>query len=812
MGLFRWIEQAWRDARFGARNLLRSPAFTAIAAGSLALGIGASTAMFSVIHAVILDPFPYRDVDSLMSIRVHEPDRRGGRTYYSVDQYLEFAERSTIFEGVSASTISNITWTGEGDPQRLRGNVCPMNMFEVMGVEPLIGRVTTTSDGVEGAEPVVVLGYKFWQRQFGGDSNVLGRKLRLNDKVRTVIGVMPRRFMFRGADVYIPVVFRRGEVVEGVRDVHVVGRLKAGVTPARAEADLKPIVEELKQRDPKEFPDKWRVDLLSFKETFPSDIKEALWILFGAVGLLLLIACVNVSNMLISRATVRQKEIAIRASLGANRNRLVRQLLAESLVLGLLGGAVGVLFAYGSLQGILAMVPRDTIPDESHVRINVPVLLFTLAVSMVVSLLFGLAPALHAAGCDIVGRLKESGRGSSGSVRQKLLRSGLVVCEVGLSLMLLVGASLMVRTLLAIQNVKLDARPDKVLTFSLPLSEEKYPDAARRNVVIRNMVDAISTIPGVAAVGVNTGLPPIYNWNLPVEVPGNAQQDSRRVLLNQTDAGFAQAMNSRLVVGRYFTRQEVDSVLHLAVVNESFVKRYLSDRDAIGRTVRMPRLREAPIKIADDAFQVIGVLKDSPNRLMTNETVPEIHIPYTVAGFADRIYVLAHGAPANLTNAVRMRVYSVDANQPVREPATVETLLGEYVYARPRFNLVLFGFFAVLGLTLALFGVYGVIASGVEQRRQEIGIRIALGASFKQVVGMVLRGGALLLGAGIVLGLLGSYASVRYLSGQLWQISKFDPISFAGVAALLFVAGIAASFWPARRAAGVDPAKALRSE
>ena len=510
------------------RTLVGAPGFAALAIVSLALGIMATTAMYSVVRAVVLDPFPYKDVDNLMSIRVSDPSGRGQRTYYTTDQYLEFARRATIFDGVIASTISDVIWTGAGDPQRLRGNHITTTTFDVMGVPPLLGRAVRPADGLPGAEPVVVLGFKFWQRQFGGEASVLGRQLLLNGVNRTVVGVMPKRFMWRGADVYVPVVFEQGKVVEGVRNVHVLGRLKAGVTEAQAEADLRPIVADLAQREPAQFPEgRWRVGLLSFKETFESNLGETLWILFAAVGLLLLIACVNVSNLLLSRAATRQREMALRAAIGAGRARLVRQLLTESLLIAVGGALLGIPLAYAGLNAIIALVPPDTIPDESEIVINGAVLAFTVGVSMATAVIFGLAPAWQGSSIDLTESLKDGARSVTGGRRQAIMSNGLVIAEVALSVMLLVGAALMMRTLVAMQDVDLGVRPERLMTMRVPLVETRYPDATRRVTFFQSLLARLETAPGVRGAAVSSGVHPFAGWMTPIEVPGSGNQDTR---------------------------------------------------------------------------------------------------------------------------------------------------------------------------------------------------------------------------------------------------------------------------------------------
>jgi putative ABC transport system permease protein len=805
-----WLRQLPQDVRFGVRSFLRTPGFTTLAVLSLALGIMATTAMYSVIHAVVLDPFPYKDVDHLMSIKVSGPEWNGYRTYYNTDEYLEFAERSTIFEGVIASTISDILWTGQGDPQRLRGNYGSPNTFLVMGVPALLGRYYVPDDARADAAPVAVLGYKFWQRQFGGDQTVIGRQLRLNDKVRTVIGVMPKRFMWRGADVYLPLTFERGRAVEGVRDVHVLGRLEPGVNEAQAEADLTPIVADLARIAPARYPKTQRVALLSFKETFPSSIREDLWVLFGAVGLLLLIACANVSNLLLSRAAGRQREMAVRAALGGSRWRMIRQLLTESALLALAGGVLGVALAYGALRVILTLVPSNTIPDESEVVLNLPVLLFTLGVSAATSLIFGLAPALHTVR-DVMNPLRSSGRSVTGGTAQALLRRSLVVGAVALSIMLMVGASLMIRSVLTVTGVSMGFAPERILTLRVPLPERKYPDPARRALFFDELLQSIATVPGVSAAAISSSVHPFGNPSWPVEVAGAANNDSPLVL-HQVSAGYTKVLGIALLKGRGFSDADITGRRQIALVNQAFERTRLNGADAVGRIVRIPRLTEPPINATDASVEIVGVVRDTLNDGLLDAVAPEIYVPSSLLGAANRVFVQTAGDPVSVTRVVVERVYALDRDQPVTDVRTIQSFLNEFVYAGPRFNLVLLSVFAALGLTLAVVGVYGVMSQTVSQQTREIGVRIALGADPRSVGRLIVKSGATLLLIGIALGLAGSVVAGRFLAQQIWNVSPFDPASFAASSIVLLAAGLLACAWPAWRASRTPPIVALRQE
>jgi putative ABC transport system permease protein len=805
------ISSAAQDLRFGFRELIRDKGFFAAATGSLALGIMAATAMYSVIHGVIVEPFPYKDVDNLYSVRVRGAEERFGRTYYSVDEYCELARRSTIFEGVAGSTISEVLWISDGEPLRLRGNHITNNGFDVMGVPALLGQ--TVSGAEAEPETKAVLGYRFWMRQFGGDANVLGRVLTLNGKQRTIVGVMPPRFMFRGADVYLPVLYRTGERPEGVDGLGVTARLKPGVNEARAETDLKPIIEEFAKTYPGRYPPQWRVSLLSFKETYPSGIREILWVMFGAVGLLLLMACVNVSNLLLAKATGRQKEIAVRSALGGSRGRIVRQLLTEHLLLALIGGALGMAGSWAGLKAILAVVPANVIPDEAEVALNAPVLLFSVALCLVVTILFGLAPAIYGGSIQqLAVHLKESARGSGGggSRRMQWVRGALVTGELVLAVLLLSGAALFLHTLLRIYNAPMGVAIENRLTMRVPLNPQRYPSAERRTAFLTELNNRLQSLPGVKAAGVNTGLHPLYSWNLPVEIPGQPE-DKRPVSVHQPNAEYLAATGIALRSGRFLEQADIAAKRHVAVVNERFVQRYFPESTALGRVIRFPRLAVAPASLSDPSFEIVGVVADAMLEFESGEARPEVYFPYSILGLASVLTVHTSGDPLAMSQSIRRQVYEIDSSQFVDEVRTLESTLDRFVYSRGRFNVWLMGTFGALGLALAVAGIFGLLAQIVSMRKREFAVRMAIGASFSSIVRDVLRRGIVLmafgLGAGCAVTLL---LMKRFGKTLLGANSTMDPLALAGACAVLFVAGLVASLVPAWRAGRTNPVEMLR--
>jgi len=532
-------------------------------------------------------------------------------------------------------------------------------------------------------------------------------------------------------------------------------------------------------------------------------------VLLGAVALLLLIACANVSNLLLSRATARQREMSVRIALGASRRRLVRQLLTESLLLALAAGVLGSALAYAGLPALLALVPPGTIPDESEVLVNTPVLIFALVVSAMTSIICGLAPALHTSSQDLASSMREASRSLAGSSRQARLRKSLVVAEVALALVLLAGSSVLIRAFVAMGHAEIGVPTDHVLMMRIPLSPQRYADAPRRIAFFQELLPRLRALSGVAAVGLNTGLHPIGGMGSPVEVVG-APPISDPVRTHHVNAGYTSALGIRLAAGRLLTDRDVDAAQRVALVNELFVRTRLNGREALGQVVKLWPLKDPPFNVENHSFQIVGVVHDALNSGLTDPIIPEIYVPFSVSGATNVLVVRGNGDAAWLARPVASQVYAIDPEQPVTSVQTLERFLADFEYATPRFNLVLLSIFAALGLVLAVVGVYGVMSAAVAQEQQEIGVRLALGAEPGAIARMVIARGSRLLAVGTVLGLIASYAAGKSLAGQIWRVSAFDPVAFAAVAVLLMLVGVQACYWPARRAARTDPLVAIR--
>ena len=810
----------WRDIQFAFRNLGKAPGFAAVAVVTLALGIGASAAIFSVIENVLMEPFPYPGAGRYYSVLIHDTERNepGGRGGYSGPEFLDFVEQNHVFDRVIANDNTDVLYrSGEGT-QRFSGNYVTPGTFEFLGMPALLGRVMVPADYEPGAPPVFVLRYKTWVKSFGTDPKIVNQTFVLNGTPRTLIGIMPPRFGWGDADLWIPDKPDRAATTKAVagafpRFWFLLGHLKDGVTVKQAEADLTVIAQRLAKEYPKEYPKHFSVQVMSLTDLVVGRFRTTLYIVLAAVGLLLLIGCGNVANLLLARATTREKEFAIRAALGASRWRLIRQLLVESLLLAVGGAALGVLVAWGGLKSLVALIPQEIIPAEAVIRLNVPVLVFTLGIAMLTALVFGLVPALKAARKDLNDPLRDSGKGMSGGFRHGKLRDAVVVLEVGLSLTLLVAAGLLMRSFVALRDVKLGLQPDHVLVARLPLPVDRYKTAAQVQGFYQPLLQRLKALPGVLEATETSTLPPYGGIRSDIEIAGKTHQEKWNALFQLCSEGYFGVLKIPFLDGRGFTEAEVDGARKLAVVNETFVKKYLPNENPVGRQVRIAQLAEFDDPVKEPLFEIIGLVADAKNQGLQDPPMPEIWVPYTVTGSAFRgILVRTAREPMSMLNTVEHEVWATDPNVALTFTGTLEGYIRQFSYAGPRFGFLLMTIFGSIGLILVTIGVYSVLAYTTARRTQEIGIRMALGAEGSHVLGMVIRMGLRLVGIGVAIGLIVSAALGRVIATQLWGVSAYDPWTLACVPALLLLTGLLACWVPARRAARVDPLVALRYE
>ena len=808
----------WQDLRYAGRNLRKSPGFALVAIITLALGIGASTSIFSVIENVLIEPFPYPDAQRFFSLQIHDTEQNdpGGRGGYSGPEFLDYIQQNHVFDRVIGNDGEDVLYTyGEGT-DRFSSSVVTPGTFEFLGMPALLGRVMQPADYEPSAPPVFVLRYKTWVNHFNADPSLLNKVFVLNGTPRTLIGIMPPRFAWGDADLWIPEKPSRADTlgVNGFKRYwFFLGHLKPGVSPRQAEADLTVIAQGLSKVYPKDYPKHFTVLIQSLTDLVVGRFRTTLFIVLAAVGLLLLIGCGNVANLLLARATTREKEFAIRAALGAGRWRLVRQLLVESLLLAIGGAGLGALLAWGGLKSLIAIIPQEIIPAEATIRMNVPVLLFTLAVSVLTALVFGLVPALQAARRDLNDPLRDSGKGVSGGFRHGRLRDAVVVLEVALSLSLLVGAGLLMRSFVALHEVHLGLQPDHILVARLPLPKDRYKTAAQVASFFRPLLLRLKALPGVIDATETSTLPPYGGIPSDVEIPGKTHTETWSSAFQLCSEGYFSVLKIQFIEGRPFTEAEVDAARKLVVINQTFARKFLGTDNPIGQRVHLIRLETFPDPLPDAWFEIIGVVADVKNQGLQDPITPEVWIPYTVTGSAERgILVRTTQEPMSMMNSVRQEIWGTDRNVALTMTGTLEGYISQFSYAGPRFGFFLLGIFATIGLILVTIGVYSVLAYTAARRTHEIGIRMALGAESGDVLRLVITMGLRLVVLGVAIGLAISLGVARVLATQLWGISPYDPATLVVVPVLLLITGLVACWVPARRAARVDPLIALRYE
>jgi putative ABC transport system permease protein len=802
-----------QDLRYAARMLKKNPGFTAVAVIALALGIGANTAIFSVVNTVLLRPLPYKDPEQLVMVWEDASKHGYPQDTPAAANYVDWRDQNSVFSGMAAIADANFNLTNAGDPERLKGRRVSTNLFPLLGVDAQLGRVFSSAEDQPGSQHVALLSYRLWQRRFGDDPNIVGKTLTLNDEPYTVVGVMPARFQFPEKDdeLWVPIALTAQEAANRNRHyLEVVARLKPGVTLQQAQSEMTTIGARLQQQYPASNTD-LGVAVTSLHEHLVGDIKPALLILLGAVGLVLLIACANVANLLLARAAIRQKEIALRVALGARRWRLLRQFLTESVLLATLGGIFGLVIAYVGLSLLSSFIP-ESISQARDVSLDLKVLGFTFGVSILTGLIFGLAPAIQAVRMNQSETLKEGGRDSVTGRSGKRLRGLLVTAEVAVSLVLLIAAGLLINSFLRLRNIDPGFRVDHLLTMKIELPEPKYEPMERRTAFYNNLIERVQSLAGVRSAAVTTNLPLYRQGNsVGVQLEGKPAPPPGKELIVVTrivSPGYFETMSIPLLAGRALSDHDTEKSPSVAVISETMAHRYWPGEDAIGKRFSVGRVTSDA-----DWIQVVGVVKDVRQFELTREPRPQMYLAYGQADFfwPEDLVVKTDVDPASMAATVRKAVWDVDKDQPVSNIRTMDDILADSI-ARQRFSMLLLGVFAGVALLLAAVGIYGVMSYSVAQRTHEIGIRMALGAQTSAVLKLAVGYGLKLVIIGVLIGLVAAFALTRLMSTLLFGVTATDPATFALISLLLISVAAIASYIPARRATKVDPLIALRYE
>ena len=812
------IESLGHDTRYGARVLMKSPGFLLVALLSLALGIGATTAIFSVVYGVLISPYPYAKPAEIWAPEIHDlKNPKDSRGFYQMRDYVEMKQLPAFAEAM-ATNPGNRLLTGNRAPENFQSIAVTANAFQFLGVAPAWGRTIQPSDIKSDGqpEPVIVLTYKAWQRLFDGSRAALGQTLTLNDQPFTVIGVMPPRFGWwtsEGGWIAMP---------EDARDnayVAPIVRMKPGVGPRVGEQQMQALLTRSAQAHPDDFPKNgFGAKLQNYLDitVASGEMQSSLQLLFGAVGFLLLIACANVANLQMARGTARAHEIAVRISVGAGRARLFRQLLTESVLLSTAGGALGVLFAIGLTRAVVALMPEYYVPNEARVTVNAYVLMFSAVVSVLTGILFGLAPALQSSRQNLVDSLKDAGRSLASGAGGRT-RAALVVAEIALSVVLLMGASLTVRGFVNLQHLDLGFQSDRVLMVNLPLPPKRYATYEQRIAFAQRVLDSVANLPGVRSVAIGNGGLPFGGPRSAYSIEGQPQKDARDIYVELISADYPHTLGIALRAGREMTQQEIAHADPVAVINETASKLWPVGVSPIGVRIHLDLLAKpgaavlAPPRSSPDVT-VVGVIADTRNDGLRDPTAPAAYIPYTLLAPPGRVLALRTEAPPMLLlNTVRERIRGIDPDQPLSRPITLEEIVG-FETVQPRFNMALFTFFGLLGLALAAAGIYSMLSYSVARRTHEIGIRMALGANGGDVLSLMLAMGGKLVLIGLAVGLGSSLGLAKLLRSEVFQVPGTDPLALAAVVLLLSAAALLACIVPARRASKLDPMAALRHE
>jgi putative ABC transport system permease protein len=799
----------FNDLRYAFRQLIKSPGFAAVTILTLALGIGACTAIFSVVNAVLLRPLDYPDPSSLVVIRETQLPEFPEFSV-SPPNYLDWEKQTKSYKNLAAYSGSRINLTGDGEPQQLIGVKATAHYFDVYGIKPALGRTFLPEEDAPGKNHVVVLSYPFWQRVFGGAADVVGRSIQLNGEPYTVVGVAPLDFGSASkVDAWMPMAFKPDETANDARGGHylnVVGRLRTGVTVAQAEAELKVLAAQLAAQ----YPDSnkgWGIFMMPLQDYSVRDVRTVLYTLLGAVGCVLLIACANIANLLLARATARHREISIRAALGASRARLVRQLLTESVLLAVCGGLAGMLLARWGLDALLALAPPN-LPRMTDIHLNAGVLVFSLALSVLTGLVFGIAPAWLAARADVNEALKQGSRGSTEGGARGRLRSALVVIEVTLALMLLGGAGLLARSFMQLAHVDPGFIPDDATVLRLSLPAKKYAMPEQQTAFANALLERVKNLPGVQAAGLTHSMPLVSDYVLGFNIEGRPAIDPSDLPNTNYYAvtpEYFRAMGIRLVRGRVFTAQDDAKAPRVVVINETMARQHFPNEDPIGKRINITQ--------GPDAWrEIVGIVRDIKQYGVDKATSNQSYEPFAQVPFSSLNVVIRTSGPSTaLLGAIRPTVYAVDKDQPIGTIRPLEEIVADSI-ARQRFAMTLLTVFSLVALLIAAVGIYGVMAYSVVQRTGEFGIRMALGAQQRDVLRLVLAQGGKLIGLGLIIGLAATLAASRAMGSMLFNTSAQDPLTLGTITLLLGAVALVACLLPASRATKVNPIEALRAE